>query len=205
MTARSLALLGAALLAALSLESLAPRPARAQGGAPPGAPAPEQAKKDKKSKKEKGENAAQGSSEIERKPPSVLFTSDEPLRLTLRADFKALFKNRDTLKVTPRPATLTFDPGGGAAPVTLGVALETRGHYRLKPSTCPFPPLRVVFDSAKTKGTPFAKQRALKLVTHCRNRNKQSEQYVLREYLAYRVYNLFTERSFRAIECWFFV
>ena len=37
----------------------------------------------------------------------------------------------------------------------------------------------------------------LKLVTHCRSRGSRYEQNVLKEYLVYRLYNLFTEESFR--------
>jgi hypothetical protein len=43
----------------------------------------------------------------------------------------------------------------------------------------------------------FEGQRALKLVTHCRNTDDY-EQYILHEYLVYRIFNLLTPRSFRA-------
>jgi hypothetical protein len=46
-------------------------------------------------------------------------------------------------------------------------------------------------------GTVFAGQGALKLVTHCRPA-ALFDQYVLREYTAYRVFNLLTPYSFRA-------
>jgi hypothetical protein len=54
----------------------------------------------------------------------------------------------------------------------------------------------VLFDSGGTKHTLFAGQKALKLGTHCQDSN-QYEQYVLREYLAYRAHNLVTPLSFR--------
>ena len=40
-------------------------------------------------------------------------------------------------------------------------------------------------------------QEKLKLVTHCQNRRDEYEQYVVEEYLIYRMYNLLTERSLR--------
>ncbi len=43
----------------------------------------------------------------------------------------------------------------------------------------------------------FDGQENLKLVTHCRNL-KAAEQYPLREYAAYRIFNLLTPKSFRA-------
>jgi hypothetical protein len=47
------------------------------------------------------------------------------------------------------------------------------------------------------KGTVFDGQENLKLVTHCRD-SKEAEQYPLREYAAYRIFNLLTPKSFRA-------
>ncbi|HET7456684.1 MAG TPA: hypothetical protein VFJ74_03450 [Gemmatimonadaceae bacterium] len=133
-----------------------------------------------------------------RKPyvPRPLFASTPPLAITITADYGAVFKDRDTLRTRRHPATLAFVDERGA-PATLPVELSTRGHFRLKPTTCGFPPLRVVFDRSKTKGTPFAGQRALKLVTHCRNGDRAYEQYVLREYLVYKTLNALTDRSFR--------
>ena len=131
------------------------------------------------------------------RPPTPLFERDEPLRLALTADFRDVFKSRDTLRPRPRPARLTYWPADGGAPVTIPVTLSTRGHFRLRSSTCSFAPLRVSFDSGGTKGTPFARQRALKLTTHCQSGSREFEQNVLREYLAYRVFNRITDRSFR--------
>ena len=47
-------------------------------------------------------------------------------------------------------------------------------------------------------GTEFDGQDKLKLVTHCQTRRKSYEQYVLREYLAYRVLQTLTDKSFSA-------
>jgi hypothetical protein len=76
----------------------------------------------------------------------------------------------------------------------LDVTVRTRGHFRLR--TCQYPPLKVAFDKEHTKGTIFAHQSALKLVVQCRGGGRWSD-YLLEEYLLYRVYGLLTERSFR--------
>jgi hypothetical protein len=57
----------------------------------------------------------------------------------------------------------------------------------------------ILLDLAKKDlaGTVFEGQRDLKLVTHCEN-SGDGEQNVLTEYLTYRIFNLFTPRSFRA-------
>jgi hypothetical protein len=56
--------------------------------------------------------------------------------------------------------------------------------------------LKVHFDKEKTKGTEFRGNKSLKLVTYCQT-NSKYEQYFIKEFLAYRIYNLITEFSFR--------
>jgi hypothetical protein len=121
-----------------------------------------------------------------------LFAADAPLRLTLVTDLRALGGDRDTLKPTLRRGTVHVAGDDGVVRA-IPVQVATRGHFRLR--TCSFPPLRVVFDSG-TAGTPFARQRALKLVTHCQPRGG-GEQVVLREHLAYRAQALVMPIAFR--------
>lgn len=125
-----------------------------------------------------------------------LFASEEPLAFTLTADFKAINKDRNPNSVKRFPATLALAGDDGQERV-LNVDLRSRGHSRLV-YNCGFVPIRVEFPpKAETKGTPFAKQEELKLGTHCHG-SKEYEQYALREYLSYKIFNLFTPRSFRA-------
>lgn len=126
-------------------------------------------------------------------PP--LFSSHSPLVLRIEADFDAISKDRGEER-RERPARLSdIAPDGRAT--TIAVRLSTRGNFRLSRSVCDFPPLRLNFRKRDTAGTVFAGQDKLKLVAHCQNGRDDYEQYVLKEYLAYRVYNLFTEASFR--------
>lgn len=124
--------------------------------------------------------------------PLPLFATDSVLRLTLATDLRALAGERDTLRPRPHPGTLGV-AGGPSLPVTV----STRGHFRLRRDVCPFPPLRLQVGDAGRGETPFRGQRALKLVTHCRNA-ADAEQIVLREYLAYRAAALVLPVSFRA-------
>jgi hypothetical protein len=78
--------------------------------------------------------------------------------------------------------------------VKLDIEIRTRGHFRH--NTCDFPPLSLNLKKAQTDGTLFEKQKKLKLVVHCDD-SKRYEQIVLREYLAYRIYNAVTNMSFR--------
>ena len=123
-----------------------------------------------------------------------LFQSSEPLPFTLTADFKAVNKDRKPDSTRRFPAVLSVVGDDGQAR-SIPVNLRTRGHSRLV-QNCAFVPLRVEFPREGVKGTPFEGQGALKLGTHCHGSNEY-EQYGLREYLAYRIFNLFTPRSFR--------
>jgi hypothetical protein len=125
-----------------------------------------------------------------------LFSSADPLVLTLTADFKAIGKDRDPLSARRFLAQLAMAaPGGGVT--SIQVRIGTRGQIRLNPRTCEFPPLRIEFVKSTVKRTVFEGQDALKLVTHCWP-DASFEQYVLREYLAYQIFNVHTPRSFRA-------
>ena len=126
----------------------------------------------------------------------ALFQSADPLPFTLRADFKQVNKDRDRTRRQKFPGVLTVVAADGQ-PRSIPVTLRTRGKFRLNPRSCAFVPLHVEFPKEGLKGTPFRGQENLKLVTHCQNEGVH-EQYLLREYLAYRVLNVLTPRSFRA-------
>jgi len=127
-------------------------------------------------------------------PAHGLFGTDEPLQLTLRADFKALAKDRGTDHRTHDGVLTYFNAGADSG--TLSVTLRTRGHFRLKSTICDFPPIKVDFNRQQATATVFRHTGSLKLATHCVDRPSY-EHYLLEEYLIYRVYNLLTDLSFR--------
>lgn len=123
-----------------------------------------------------------------------LFDAAEPVELTLTADFGAIAKQRGTEK-KPQPGVLSYVTATGDS-VRLEVQLRTRGHFRLK--ICQYPPLKVAYDKAQAAHTILAHTgSSLKLTVQCRG-GRSYTNYLLEEYLIYRVYNLLTERSFRA-------
>ena len=124
-----------------------------------------------------------------------LFSSAEPFALTLATDFKALNKDRDPESKKRFPGELRI-PGEDGKETAIEVQLSARGHVRRMARTCDFVPLRVEFSKGSTKGTLFAKQSALKLVVQC-VKGSDFEQYLLREDLAYRAFNVLTQRSLR--------
>ena len=121
-----------------------------------------------------------------------LFDADEPLALTLTADFGAIAKQRGSEK-RDLPGVLSYVTASGDS-VALDVRLRTRGHFRL--ATCQYPPLKVTFDREQSAHTAFAHQGSLKLSVQCRG-GRSYANYVLEEYLIYRAYNLLTDKSFR--------
>jgi hypothetical protein len=128
--------------------------------------------------------------------PEALFASHDLLTFRLQADFGAVFKERGQ-QSTWHPATLSFTDSAGT-PVTMHIRIKTRGNFRLRTSTCDFPPLHLDFPKNEVKHTIFAGQSKLKLVVHCQDKHERYEQNVLLEYLIYRVFNQLTDSSFRA-------
>jgi hypothetical protein len=122
-----------------------------------------------------------------------LFQSDEPLYLTLSMDVRTVI--RDIEEEGNHPAELSYTDQNGNE-IKIPIKIKVRGNFRKDPAHCDFPPLRINFSSTTVKNTIFEGQDKIKLVTHCRSRKDLYEQNVLKEYLAYKLYNLFTPESF---------
>jgi len=121
-----------------------------------------------------------------------LFASSDVLAVTLVGDFRQINKDHDPNSKQQYPGAVRT-----ADNKELQVQFRARGHVRRLSKTCDYVPLKVEFVKKETKGTVFAEQDALKLVVQCSG-GGDYEQYILREYLAYRIYNVITHRSFRA-------
>ena len=92
--------------------------------------------------------------------------------------------------------TLTVPDAKG--PQDIPVKIGSRGHFRLMARNCDFVPIRLELPAkGETAGTVFEGQTSLKLGTHCRS-DREYDNYTLREYLTYRLFNLVTPLSFRA-------
>ncbi len=121
----------------------------------------------------------------------ALFGSDEILELTLHADLKDIFRDRGD-DSPYHPASVTYQEGGKSMHIPMRA--KTRGHFRKMAANCKYPPILLNFDSIHTPGQSiFQGQDKLKLVTPCRG-----DEYVVHEYLVYKLYNLVTPKSFLA-------
>jgi hypothetical protein len=124
-----------------------------------------------------------------------LFQEDWPLEMDLFLDTRELCRVEDKSKCPDVPARLSYPLNGQEENIQLLV--ETRGSWRLRRDICTIPPLFLIFPEEQIEGTLFAGQDVLPLTTHCSSKSGKTDDYVLKEYLAYRIYNLFSEKSVR--------
>jgi AAA family ATP:ADP antiporter len=123
-----------------------------------------------------------------------VFEVQQPLSAELAFDFRALCRNPEGSACADVPATLAYRDTLGHEQ-RVAVELRTRGRYRADTVQCDLPAL-FVFFTGDTRGTPFDGESMLPLTTHC-ERTAHYEQYVLKEYLAYRIYDVLTSKSLR--------
>jgi hypothetical protein len=125
-----------------------------------------------------------------------LFADDKPLSFTLAGQMQVINRDRakpkEGQKPRSHPAQLSVVEASGDT-TYLRVGLLVRGNFRREGSNCRFPPLWLDVPKKAVQRTIFAEQNKLKLVTHC-----QLDDYVVREYLVYRLYNLLTPLSLQA-------
>ena len=115
-----------------------------------------------------------------------------------------LFENEDVIEIELVGPIGTLIDGASTdaeLPFTLRaegvehqIKVRLRGKSRLR--VCSFPPLRLNFVASAVDDTVFEDQDKLKLVTHCRD-SERSEQDMLLEYAAYRVFNVISEAGYR--------
>ena len=126
------------------------------------------------------------------KPGDELFESNEVLNIKLSGDLRELFNDRnDNAKY--HSIILSYTDKDNSL-ISIPVRSKTRGNFRRKLGDCIYPPIWLDFSENKNLQTSLFKgQVRLKLVMPCRG-----DEYVIREYLLYRLYNLITEKSFLA-------
>lgn len=134
--------------------------------------------------------------EVETARSAPLFSSNETVQLTIEADFNTLRRQDRARDSEQRPAVLRWSVSGGSEG-SLEIQIRTRGNFRLERRNCDFPPLRLNIRTRDAEGTLFHGQDKLKLVSPCKLGQSYWEQYVLKEYLAYRTFNILTDLSYR--------
>jgi len=121
-----------------------------------------------------------------------LFSSDEILNITLSGNVRSVLNDRGD---NPQYHSLSFsyaEKDGNE--ISMPVNIKTRGHFRKSKENCNYPPLMLDFSKSNLPTTSlFYTQKKIKLVMPCND-----DDYVIREWLVYKLYNLITPKSFKA-------
>ena len=121
-----------------------------------------------------------------------LFDSDDVLTLKLSGEVRELLKDRSD-DMQYHPITLSYLTADSVK-VSFPIKAKTRGHFRRTQGNCRYPPLLLNFSKGETpENSIFKGQDKLKLVTPCTD-----DKYVVYEYLVYKLFNLISEKSFKA-------
>lgn len=122
--------------------------------------------------------------------PFSLFAKHTPLEITIESDFRQL--SRDRNKDQYQEALLHYSLNDSIT-VKRIIRIKPRGEFRRK--FCSKPPLKLNFDKTKFHRKELETLSKMKMVYACQ-RSGEGEAYVLKEYLAYRIYNILSDYSF---------
>lgn len=124
------------------------------------------------------------------KVDKVKFYEDEsPVNVSLEFDMKDLLAKKALDRYLPGTFIMTLKDG---STVTQKMEVTARGNFRRE--TCFMPGLRVSFRKDSTG--PMSKFKEIKITNGC-NQGDDPGQLVVKEYLAYKIYNLLTDMSLR--------
>lgn len=127
---------------------------------------------------------------------SVLFTNDffdndSVLQLTLKFDIKKFMNKK--LDEEYLPATLSYFKSD-TIEIKKQVRIKSRGIVRKK--ICYFPPYFINIKNTGLQNNLFSDLNKVKVVSHCKSTEVYTN-YLLKEYLAYKIFNIITDYSFK--------
>ena len=117
---------------------------------------------------------------------SGLFGSDEALEITIKTDLKFLMRNKKADEYQEGEITINNS--------TSRIRLKARENYQRE--ACSFPPIMLNFSMTEFEDKTYEQLTKLKLANSCKMQ-KTYEQYILREYMIYKAFNLMTDKSFK--------
>jgi len=121
----------------------------------------------------------------------TLFGSDDILNVSLQFDLSTFLKKN--LKTGSLDGIIAFALSDNDT-IDRKVKIKPRGEYRFR--TCGFPPIQLTFKKPVDAYSDTGKIKKIKLVTHCQQ-GKAYDDFVLREYLVYKLFSVLTDTSFR--------
>ena len=120
-----------------------------------------------------------------------LFEDDKIIDITLRFDLTTYMKSKPKNEYLKANLTIHLSKTDS---ISRDIGLKTRGIWRNQ--NCTFAPIELNIKKSGFGYSDLDKISKLKLVPQC-NFNKINEDYLLREYLAYKLFNVLTDTSFR--------
>jgi hypothetical protein len=117
------------------------------------------------------------------------FSDTSTINATIITNTNKLFKNNKQGVILPATIVTTLPDGTN---VNEEIQLEIRGHFRH--DYCYVPPLKLIFK--KDKPSILSSLKSLKLVNECKL-SREYDQYLMKEFVIYKMYNLLTDMSFR--------
>ena len=118
------------------------------------------------------------------------FDNEEVLDITIKFDITRFMREKPDEYMD---AVITFYHSPDDS-VCYDIKLKSRGERRRE--LCALPPIRLSFKNTSTVYGDIDSITNIKMVTHC-NSPSSYDEYLLKEYLLYKMYNLVTEYSFR--------
>jgi hypothetical protein len=134
---------------------------------------------------------AQSSVPLSAKSNFGLFEEDKIVEISLRFDLSTYFRNKPQDYYLKANLTIHLSPTDS---VSKDIRLKTRGVFRNQ--YCTFAPIELNFKKADFGYSDLNRISKLKLVPQCSS-GKDNADYVLREYLAYKLFNVLSDTSFR--------
>lgn len=120
-----------------------------------------------------------------------IFELSKPMVFTLTFDMKQYQKTKN--KGEKMPAELQFLIGDSTI-ITKNIRIQARGAFRRQ--HCHLPPFWINIKKADVENENLQHTKKIKLVNHCKGAESYNN-YVLKEYLTYKLYNILTPYSFR--------
>ena len=121
-----------------------------------------------------------------------LFDDDKIIEIKLTGNLHELLNDR---KGEPKyfPINIIYK-GDDSNDINVPAEAKTRGHFRRMTENCLYPPLLLHFaKNNRTSNNIFNQNYKLKLGMPCRG-----DEYIIHEWMVYKLYNLVTQKSFRA-------
>jgi len=120
-----------------------------------------------------------------------LFEDEEMLKITLRFDLSTYTRTKTKKEYLPATFTIHLSETDS---ISRDIRMKTRGIFRN--SWCIYPPIELNFKKVSFGYSDLDSISKLKLVTECKS-GQIYEDYVLKEYLVYKLFNVLTDSSFR--------